>query len=94
MSHIPARPPGAELRCPPLPMVGTPIRPKAPSTGLPPHAVAHWPPLQDTRTRRLTTRTARDEAMRALGVAIGGVLFGVLIFSLPFVFDVLEAVWR
>lgn len=90
MSHIPARPPGAELRCPPLPVVGTPIR----QPGLPPAAVAHWPPLQDTRARRLAMRTARDEAMRALGIAIGGVLFGALIFSLPFVFDVLEAVWR
>lgn len=60
----------------------------------PPHAVTHWPPLQDARARRLATRSARDEAMAALGIAIGGVAFGVLIFSLPFVFDVLEAVWR
>jgi len=72
-------------------MVGTPIR----GTGLSPRAVAHWPPLQDTRTRRLAAaRTARDEAARALGIAVGGVLFGLLFFSLPFVFDVLEAVWR
>lgn len=79
MSHIPARPP----RVPPHH-----------ASGLPPHAVAHWPPLQDTRARRLATRTARDEAMRLLGITCGGVAFGLLIFSLPFVFDVLEAVWR